>query len=1372
MARSSRAACIARQLLIVVLVLPALSALASPQAPAENSRRQSQPQRMQREAWFRRGRLAQAQGPSSLAPAAALLEHARRQKLGPPRNRVSGYALPSTAAQSAWTPLGPAPLLSNSSGSLGDQDYGPIAGRVTAVAVDPNDLSGKTVYIGAANGGVWKSNNAASTDPAAVTWTPLTDREATLSTGALAVQPGNSQLILVGTGDPNLALDSYQGLGILRSSDGGAHWNLISSADGGSAPFAGLGFSKISFSNLNPNVAVAGTSNFLFQPESSNSGRGLYYSADAGATWHSAILKDGTATTIPSSITDVAYNQAAGKFFAAMAWHGIYSSTDGVNWARLPNQPGGSVLSASLCPTVGASSCPILRGEIAVRSGKNEMYVWYVSGDLVYGDFADRGIWKTTDGGSTWTAISNDGIENCGDFEGCGAAEQGWYSLELAAVANGTGGTDLYAGATNIYKCSINTNNPTCSSRPFLNLTHAYGCTPVGSLAHVYPNQHAISFQVANNNALMYFGNDGGVYRALDGYGLSSSACGQTPNAFQSLNSTLGSLISLTSLSQHPTAAGTMLAGAQENGSGATDLSHSGANGTTWIAVNGGWGGATAINPRNPTQWFTADAGAGIQSCSKGIDCLAQDFNVVVSGATLGGDMGLFSTPYVLDPQASSRMLVGTCRLWRGNSNGSGFTAVSYNFDTGADTPCGGGEENLISAVATGGTPVGAAGSPVIYAGTVAGRIFVTTDASAGADPWYDATPAETGYPISSLVLDAADATGRTVYAGGMGFGVPHVWMSTDAGLSWTDLTGDLPDAPLNSLLLDPDDHQLLYAGTDLGVFSAQITGAGNVTWQELDIPAAGTLPNVPVTQLTMFRGDALKVLRAATYGRGAWELILSSPSPDYTLSLDNALLTLFPDQDGSFAGKLTALYGYNSPVTVSCEAASLPDVCTGETVTPTPAGRPSAVTVRHGSVADLSFNLKATGSDADATLHRAAATLRVVDFDLKFAPGTPAEPSLTVNSGSNTDSLNLMVQAEGSFIGSVILSCGGLPTDATCNFFPSNVISFSAAGSTAVSMFISSLENTPNTTAQAVSISATTAGAPAPKTQSLLLTVKNEPDYVPQLDPKTLNASPGNRVTAHLTVTAVHNYSGIVTVSCGASALAGMDCTVSPTAVYLTNATTGGATLTLTVPPTATAGTYTVAVEARDQNGSPTRTAYLTLTVISGFMMTASQKTVAVQQGGTATYTLQISPQGGAFNSPITLTCTGLPPNTTSSFNSSRVIPGSAGSTVTLNVVTSTVAAAIPASNRGLWLAMLLPMAGLFFAGAVRQRRRPWLAFALTPLLLGGLLCSCGGGGASSSSPIVPPTNTATPTGTYTLTVTGTSGAVSQAIDLTLMVQ
>jgi hypothetical protein len=97
-------------------------------------------------------------------------------------------------------------------------------------------------------------------------------------------------------------------------------------------------------------------------------------------SWHAAVVTDGTASTTQRSVTDVAYNSAAGKFFAAMAWHGIYSSNDGANWTRLPNQPGGSVLGAAACPPSGTSTCPILRGEIAVHPAKNEMYVWYGAG--------------------------------------------------------------------------------------------------------------------------------------------------------------------------------------------------------------------------------------------------------------------------------------------------------------------------------------------------------------------------------------------------------------------------------------------------------------------------------------------------------------------------------------------------------------------------------------------------------------------------------------------------------------------------------------------------------------------------------------------------------------------------------------------------------------------------------------------------------------------------------------------------------------------------------------------------------------------------------------------------------------------------------
>ena len=86
--------------------------------------------------------------------------------------------------------MGPAPLASDATG-LGVQDYGPVAGRATAVAVDPADGSGNTVYIGAAYGGVWKSSNAGalSPNPSSVTWTPLTDDQPTLAVGSIAIQP-------------------------------------------------------------------------------------------------------------------------------------------------------------------------------------------------------------------------------------------------------------------------------------------------------------------------------------------------------------------------------------------------------------------------------------------------------------------------------------------------------------------------------------------------------------------------------------------------------------------------------------------------------------------------------------------------------------------------------------------------------------------------------------------------------------------------------------------------------------------------------------------------------------------------------------------------------------------------------------------------------------------------------------------------------------------------------------------------------------------------------------------------------------------------------------------------------------------------------
>ena len=355
----------------------------------------------------------------------------------------------ANSGSTVWTPLGPAPLASDATGD-GAQDYNWVSGRATSVLIDPADSTGNTVLLGGAYGGLWKSTNAGSlsSNPAAVTWQALIDDQPTLAVGAIALQPGNSNVILVGTGETNSSGDSYYGLGILRSADGGSTWSEIQSAGTGQS-FLGIGFSKIAFSTANPNLVVAAAAGdnglYVGREEDGNStARGLYYSQDGGATWNRVTLSDGA---VPASATAVVYNASQGAFYAFIRRHGLYSSTDGQHFTRLTTQPAAGLTSAN-CPSgSNASTCPIYRGEFAVVPGRNEMYVWVVDVQTDNnGNPApvDEGIWRSTTGGTSWTHIPDNGITNCGDsafgpdYSGCGV-EQGYYNLELAAVPNASG---------------------------------------------------------------------------------------------------------------------------------------------------------------------------------------------------------------------------------------------------------------------------------------------------------------------------------------------------------------------------------------------------------------------------------------------------------------------------------------------------------------------------------------------------------------------------------------------------------------------------------------------------------------------------------------------------------------------------------------------------------------------------------------------------------------------------------------------------------------------------------------------------------------------------------------------------------------------
>jgi hypothetical protein len=902
----------------------------------------------------------------------------------------------------AWQPLGPA--------SVASASYGNVTGRVTAVAVDASDTTGNTVYVGTTGGGVWKSTNAAG-PVAAVSFAALTDTlpvfagnagssvTPALSIGAVAVQPLSGGVILAGTGDPNDATDSYYGEGILRSADGGLTWTLAQvSHDGanGNHSFAGLGVAGFAWSVATPTLVVAAVSTSaegaLVGATNVSSVLGLYYSTDAGVTWQMATLYDGASVVqqpqplgtgqLGNAATAVVWDALRQRFYAAVRQHGFYESSDGATWSRMADQPG-TGLTVAACPVgaggAGSATCPLFRGALAVQAATGDLYALSV-------DSAnnDNGLWQdlcgATGGGCSTPAPTFAHRVDAGAMEvgsGSTAIAQGDYDLALAA-APVTGGTLLFAGTVDVYRCAIAVGSSSCSLR---NTTNALnGCN---APAKVAPAQHAIA--LSGSAPVVFVGNDGGLWRSLDGVAETGSACSATDvSHFDNLNGAIGSLAEVTGFAQHPTDADTLLVGLGANGSGATTAAASAwAARSAWAQLAAGEGGYPSIDAAQPLNWYVATgAGVSLTQCGLGGACAAANFTgaPTIGAAQVGGDAALVDAPTLLDPAQTTNVVVGTCRVWRGpagvGASWSSANVIGKAFGGGA-TPCTA-TSPLVRSLAAGG-PVAAsgnaqnAGSTVLYAGlagaedgggSIGGHLFVTASGATAnsTTAWTDAglglvtndvQDGEVfnpfGFDVSSVTVDVHDVSGATVYATVMGFGSaltasPHVYRSVDFGAHWLNVSANLPDAPANELVVDPNDANTVYVALDTGVYvTTQIATCSTANcWSVL-----GTaLPNAPVVALAaaqnMLTGDGRKgMLRAATYGRGIWSTpLLSATSlaqPAMTLSATSFTFGPQAVSTLSAAQTLTITSSGNSPVTISSLTVSgdfvESDNCAGQTL-------------------------------------------------------------------------------------------------------------------------------------------------------------------------------------------------------------------------------------------------------------------------------------------------------------------------------------------------------------------------------------------------------------------------------------------------------
>jgi hypothetical protein len=382
------------------------------------------------------------------------------------------------------------------------------------------------------------------------------------------------------------------------------------------------------------------------------------------------------------------------------------------------------------------------------------------------------------------------------------------------------------------------------------------------SIGGLHADQHAAAFD-STNHLTIYAGNDGGVYR---GTYSSASAVGAWTKTSDGLIVTEYNDVG-TSLGAYDVVGG----GAQDNGTSRTT------GGLTWDFIDGADGGYFVVDPVDPHIVYDESQSGGLRKSTNG--------GASFASVTSGFPGGPWVTPILLDPTSPNepnRILFagGNSQVYRTTNSAGNWTASSPSLGGAA----------LSMALAP-------SSSAVLYAGTDFGHIWRSSDNGATMANWAEIT---TGTVMGSAALPQRAITDivvhptdpNTVFITFSGFDAStptrpgHVYRgaSTDGGATWlwTDITSNLPDIPANAIEILTSAPATLYVGSDAGVFRST---DGGLTWG----PFSDGLPSVIVSDLAL--DDSGTLLRAATYGRGMWQIRLTSPCLDQDLYIRDSKL-------------------------------------------------------------------------------------------------------------------------------------------------------------------------------------------------------------------------------------------------------------------------------------------------------------------------------------------------------------------------------------------------------------------------------------------------------------------------------------------------
>jgi hypothetical protein len=735
------------------------------------------------------------------------------------------------------------PVWSNSGG--GAQH---VAGRMTSLALD-----GTTLYAGAADGGVWKKvGNGA--------WQPLTDDAPTLSTGALLVTSGHT--LWVGTGEANTNSDSYAGIGVLRSVNGGTFQRV------GGDELNNHTIGRLAYAN---GYILAATSRGLFRHSATTVTDAWTPVLAAGVGLPGACTQAGGAGNF-AFVSDVAVKPGTNGAVvdAVVGWragsncNGFFESTDG------------GLTFNSVTVNGAINNTDLGRVTIAWSADATKMYAIVQSASMFNHPKTDgggtllQGVYSSNTGFSgpwnkiaEWRNLANSGSALKTNSKGYHPGVQAWYNQFLGV--DPANANHVFVGLEEVFETNDGGGSWNAAG-PYWNFGLPCSDNGLDSCAPTtHPDQHA----VAIGNSKVYVGNDGGVYSR----GLNAST------SFASLNDGLRTLQYYYVGAGHVSGGDALWGGLQDNGESLLSPGSS-----TMVSPFGGDGGDTYVDPTNGDRAIVEYVGLDMALTTNGgrsdgspgsnsfreISPACGAFTYTPSPCD---PLPRFIAPFEADPLNTSHWYAGGEFLWDNHNKGWDTTCSSASCDWTIAGDSGAGHSITQIGVASG-TWYAAWCGPCNSAGFTRG---ILTNAGGQVHQLNLPVPPGSGrLPnrfIQGVFVDPANASHVYVVFNGfsrrwtntMDSGEGHVFETMDAGATWTDISGNLPDIPGDDIIL-VNNHLVL--ATDVGVL---VSGPHGGTWSRL----GSGLPNASVNDIQL-SSDGTRVI-AATHGRGLWTIATPS---------------------------------------------------------------------------------------------------------------------------------------------------------------------------------------------------------------------------------------------------------------------------------------------------------------------------------------------------------------------------------------------------------------------------------------------------------------------------------------------------------------